>query len=189
MIMNELIDHVPDLWNLSRTPLPLPGTYKVTKEGYRIKGTKSSNGTQIPGYSVIIRKVVMDGQERFIRWKIHQGTAITMHPDYIGFRNLTDFNPVKPRKLLNREVTKGGGAIFFREPRPERKVESNGFGNSNKDDDGRILWKTAKDIRREDESYEDDFGIDSDNDEDREYPYSQSYRDYKPSANPFTDQR
>lgn len=190
--MNGLHDRVPELHRFSSEPLPIPGTYKVTRTGYRTKPVKNSDGTRSNGFHVIVRRVDYRGQNVVVRWKIQRGANIVTHPDYVGFRNVTNFNPIKPRKLLNREAVRGGGAIFFNEPRKEANLDDGDQDEFGRDEYGKIKWKTARDVQRNDSGYVDDFGIELDEEEDEfdDYdPYSTKFRDYLSSANPWTDNR
>lgn len=181
---SQHVDRVPELHYFSTEPKPV--NYTVTKEGYRVKGTKDITGNKIPGYSVIIRQVDYGGRSIFVRWKVHRGTEIHLHPDFKGFRDVTGFNPVKPRRLLNKEHIRGDGAVLFNEPRPEKGVSSEYMVQSKKDEDGNVLWKTARDLRREDVDYEEDYGIDEDGIRYQTTDmYSSTYRDYMPSPNPW----
>lgn len=107
----ETIDRVRQLTVLSNCPVPAVGSYKLTADGYKIKGE-----------SVSIRQVTVENRFFYIRWRYHKGTVHGTHPDWVAFR-YEHSKSQRKKKVQDRAFNRSRGCVILEPPEQgERKA-------------------------------------------------------------------
>lgn len=105
----ETIDRVRQLTVLSNDPVPAVGSYKLTADGYKIRGE-----------SVSIRQVTVENRFYYIRWRFHKGTEHGTHPDWIAFR-YEHSKSQRKKKVQERAFNRSRGCVILSPPTPPER--------------------------------------------------------------------